>query len=214
MSIDHPEATATTSRRSFLTRTALGGAVLTAGALAGPLDGLVRPAGAEARHGDGMDNEAFATFAVPLEMAAVQAYQAAFSAEIFSTSDARQLLAFQANHQAVVDTLSPLLAEDAAAPVPDADIQKSVTATITSSSAPEAVLTSLADLETTLASTHLNAIAELTDTSMAKTVAQVLATESAQSALLGVNGGGSIEDATPTLITTDEAIMPEDHADN
>ena len=31
-------------------------------ALAGPLDGLVRPAGAEARHGDGMDNVAFATW--------------------------------------------------------------------------------------------------------------------------------------------------------
>lgn len=210
MSNHQPEApTVPTSRRSFLTRTALGGALLTAGVTLGPLDRLVSPAGARAQADDGLDNEAFATFAVPLEMAAVQAYQAAISSDLFTADDAARLLSFQGHHQGVVDVLTAALPEGVV-PRPDAGLQKEVTATITPTSTPTSVLTTLAGMEETLASTHLAAIIDLTDTSTAKTVAQVLAVESQQGALLGAAGGLPIEEETPALITTEQAITPSD----
>lgn len=208
MSTDHLEASASTSRRTFLTRAALGGALLTAGSLAAPLDQLASVAGARTLADSGVDNETFAEFATPLEMAAVQAYQAAFSGGTFSTEDAARLLSFQGHHQAVVDTLTPLIPEGAARPTADPDLQSRFTEQVRSSTDPKDIVTTLSELENVLSSTHLWAIGVLTDSSTAKLVAQVLAVEAQQSALLAITGGGSIAAATPQLATTDDAITP------
>lgn len=188
MSIDPTEAqAAATTRRSFLARAALGGALVSV-ATAGPLRSLLGVAGAqeaELEASDTLDNETFAALAVPVELATVLAYQAALDGDVLdetATTNARQ---FQTHHQTVVDALTPLLSEDAGAPRPDETVLSSTVATIEGNADQTAILTALAELEEVLAATHLYALGGLTDASLAKTVAQVMAVESQQAVAMG-----------------------------
>ena len=83
-----PDSATATDRRTFLTRAALGGALVSAGAVASPLGGLLTSAGAQEVDAEALvaddllTDEAFATFAAPLELAAVVAYQTALSGDV------------------------------------------------------------------------------------------------------------------------------------
>src|SRR5690606_19048893 len=74
-SIDSATAT---SRRTFLTRSAIGGALVTAGALALPHTGLIPAAGARPGEQGDLKDPDFAAFGTAIELAAVSAYSAAF----------------------------------------------------------------------------------------------------------------------------------------
>ena len=205
MSIEHPEAArATTSRRAFLTRAAAGGALVTA-ASALPLDRLVQAAGAASTTPD-LDDPTYAAIATPYEMAAVQAYQAAISSGAFTGQDAQTMSGLLSNHQTVVDTLTAYLPTTAAAPLPDPGLQKTVTKTITKSSPAKTTLATLMDLESTLAATHLAGLGQLTEFSLARTLAQVLSVENEQSALLARMLDKTIESQTPTSVDTTAAL--------
>lgn len=208
---DHSLDSATaTTRRSFLARTAVGGALVTAGAVAGPLTHLLPTAGAQEASTETLLDADFAAFAAPLELAAVQAYQAALSSEQLDatwTSGARTM---QNNHQQVAATLTTLLDAEAPAPLPDAAFTKSATDAIAAAGDQLAVLKALATVEETLAATHLSAVPALREPTTAKLVSQVVAVEGQQAALLGVGGGGSVESVTPAEATTDGALSPSD----
>ncbi|MGN6693618.1 MAG: twin-arginine translocation signal domain-containing protein, partial [Aquihabitans sp.] len=99
-------ATATT-RRTFLTRAAVGGALVTAGAAALPHLGLT-PAGARpADQGDLKDVD-FADFGTAIELAAVTAYSAAFDKGVLDDEWSKLALTFQGHHQDVADTLAEM----------------------------------------------------------------------------------------------------------
>lgn len=199
-------ATATT-RRTFLARTAVGGALVTAGAVALPLGHLLPGAGAQESQSDLLTDLAFATFASPLEMAAVQGYQAAIASSALDAAWTSRAQSFQTHHQAVVDTLAPFLSEDDPAPMPDSDLSSSTTKAIKAAgSDQDGVLKALAALEDTLAATHLSAIPMLRESSTAKIVAQVLSVESQQAALLATASGSSAIDAAPGKGSTDGAV--------
>lgn len=210
MPIDSPEATATPStRRTFLARVAVGGALAGVGVASGSLGLLSGPAGAQGSPGaevllgdaGELPAETFAGLAIPLELAAVLAYQQAVEAGILDAAWQERAQQFQTHHQAVVDTLTPLLDEEADDPTPDAQLLSQGTA----GGDQAARLTALASVEDTLVATHLYALSGLLSKSLAKTVGQVLATEAQQGALLGVAGGGSAQELTPTAVSTDGA---------
>jgi hypothetical protein len=200
-----------TTRRAFLTRAAVGSAVA-AGALALPVGALVTGAGAQSGEGIGeLRDEAFAAFAAPLELAAVQAYNVAVTSEKLDREWAAQALVFQSHHRTVADAIIEMGDANAEAPVADAEFSKAANDAIASAADQNAVLLALADVEETLAATHLAAVAQLREVSTAKTVTQVLAVEGQQAALLAVAGGSSIESVTPATNTGDAAVtIPAD----
>ncbi len=225
MPIDNPQATAApTSRRSFLARTAIGGALVTGGALVGPF-GRILPAGAQedgsttttaaaptsAAPGEPpTDNDVFAVYAAPLELAVVQAYQNVLDAAVLDDEAARWARTFQTNHQTVADALAgyyPTDDPDFVAPPADADLVAEV-APLATVADQVAAATALAELEDALAATHLWALGGLEDTSAAKIVAQVMAAESQQAALWGRVAGTDLEALTPVEATIDAARTP------
>lgn len=212
MPIDKPEARAApTTRRTFLVRAAAGTAVVGAGAAAGPL-GLFAPtagaqdaAEADLEEASPLDDATFAAFATPLELAAVQAYQLALDSEGLDSGWQARALRFQTQHQTAVTALTDLLADDAGEAAPNELVLTEVGEAIEASEDQEALLVALSDLEQVTSATHLYALSGIEDTSLAKLVAQVLAVESQQCAVLGRAGGLELEDLTPAAVSTDGA---------
>jgi hypothetical protein len=198
-------ATATT-RRTFLTRTAIGGAVVTAGALGLPLGSLLTSAGARPTSQGQLRDAAFAAFAAPLELGAVAAYTAAFDQDVLDDKWSAIALEFQSHHQAVADTLIALGDENAPTPVADAAFTAKSVDTIRAASSQDTILLALATVEETLAATHLAAIGVLREKSTAKTVTQVLAVEGQQAAFLAVGAGTPVAEVTPATSSGDAAL--------
>lgn len=208
MSIDPTEAqAAATTRRSFLARAAMGGALVGV-ATAGPLRSLLGVAGAQAAEldaADTLDNETFAALAVPLELAAVQAYQAAVETGSLDDATATTARMFQTHHQTVADALVGLRSEEAGTARPDETVMATTVREIEGNADATAILAALAELEDVLAATHLYAVGGLEDSSLAKTVAQVLAVESQQAVALGRAAGLDLVDLTPAEASTSGA---------
>ena len=202
-SIDSATAT---SRRTFLTRTAVGGALVTAGALTLPLSSLAPTVGARTAGQGTLSDEDFAAFATAAELAAVAAYSAAFDKDLLDGEWADRALQFQSHHQAVADTLVGLRADSAGAAVAEAAIAKRWIDAIDAATNQEGILAALAVVEETLAATHLSGVGQLTEKSTARTVVQVLTVEGQQAALLGVASGSTIEEVTPATNTGDAAL--------
>lgn len=219
------------TRRRFLTRTAVGGALVTAGALASPARGLIPLAGAQ--EGDEpiapvseepitpvsaaeeeilLTDEAFGELAAPLELAAVQAYLSAAQTNRLDDEALDWVRTFSTNHQAVASTLTTLLGEGAEPPVPDPALTRTWVASVEDAGDAQATLAALATVEDTLAATHLSAILRLRDKVTAKIVSQAAAVESQQAALLTVNSGGSIGEATPAIAPTEASLLTADAA--
>ncbi|MCB0977538.1 MAG: ferritin-like domain-containing protein [Acidimicrobiales bacterium] len=202
MPIDKPEATATDNpRRSFLARAAVGGALVTAGSIAGPLLRTV-PAGAQGTAEAGsLDDGDYATWLAPLELAAVQIYSAALAVDGLSADVSDALNQFQANHQSAADTIGAMYSGDT-----PLDEDPTLLATASSVGSDQAaVLASLTDLENNLAATHLSALAGIADPITAKTAAQVLAVEGQQAVALGLLADADLAALTPASVTTDGA---------
>lgn len=204
MPIDKPEATATDNpRRTFLARAVMGGALVTAGTVAGPLLRAV-PAGAQAPSDDALDDSAFAAIATPIELAAVQVYAAALLVDGLSSEVVTDLRLFQRHHQTVADTTRGLYTGDAPIAA-DPTILASAASVGTDQAS---VLASLATLEETLAATHLSAMGSLTDATTAKVAAQVLAVEGQHAVALTVLAEGDLAAVTPATVSPDGVAAP------
>lgn len=202
-SIDSATAT---SRRTFLTRTAVGGALVTAGALALPHLSVTPLAGARPADQGTLGDPDFAAFGTALELAAVAAYTAAIGGGLLDDEWSDHALQFQSHHQAVADTLVDLRDPDAGEALADAQLAKRAVDAVNAAADQNAVLTALAEVEETLAATHLSGIAQLKEKSTARTVAQVLAVEGQQAALLAVGAGAAIATVTPATNSGDAAL--------
>ncbi len=220
MPIDPSTDPAAHDRRTFLTRSAVGGALLSAVALGAPAGSLLTAASAQApvqgndwaintEDKETLGDEIFAEKAIPLELAAVQAYLAAVQTQKLSDRYVDWAQTFSSHHQQVADALTPLLSEEAEAPVPDAALTKAWGDAIAGAADEKAILGLLADAENGLVATHLSAIPLLRDKVTAKTVAQVLCTEAQQGALLATESGVSVTEATPARITAETTLLAE-----
>lgn len=209
MPIEKPQATAAaTTRRSFLARTAAGGALVTVGA--GPLAVLVSGAAgassAQVDAAESLSDDAFARFATPLELGAVQVYnRAAARTELLDGEWEGLVRRFQTHHQEVADTLATLIEagpDDASA---DGDIIETFGAAVDGAGDQEAILGVLADLEGVLTATHLWAIGGLDERLTARLVLQVSAAEAQQATVLALGAGADVAEVTPDIATTDDA---------
>ena len=197
-------ATATT-RRTFLTRAAFGGALVTAGAVALPHLGLT-PAGARQTDQGTLKDPDFAAFGTAIELAAVAAYSAAFDTGHLDDEWSALALRFQGHHQDVADTLTELRDSDAGEAIAEAAFSKRSVDAIKAAGDQNGVLAALAVVEETCAATHLKAVGELVEKSTARTVVQVLSVEGQQAALLGVASGSTIAAVTPATSSGDAAL--------
>ncbi|MCU1499572.1 MAG: hypothetical protein JWM47_3525 [Acidimicrobiales bacterium] len=208
MPIDIPEAVPTT-RRTFLTRAALAGALVTVGSAAGPLTSLLPVAGAQEglpEPGTALDDGAFAAALLPLELAAVQCYELAIQGGTLGDEWTTNAGLFQTHHQDVVDLLTTFVPETTP-PTPDAKADATVLdvtgGAVKAANDERAALSPLAELEEVLAATHLYALGSLEDATAAKTVAQVLAVESQHAVALGLAADTTLTELTPDVATTD-----------
>ncbi|MCB1040087.1 MAG: ferritin-like domain-containing protein [Acidimicrobiales bacterium] len=196
-----------TSRRTFLVRSALGGALAAAG-VAAPTAGLLPFGGpisfAGAQDDDLIIDADYAGFAIPLELAAVQAYEKvlATTPAVLDDDATAYARAFQSHHQSVATTLATLLAEGADTPSADEDVAAQISATGDAA----AIAGSLASLEDSLAATHLAVIPQLRDAITAKLAAQIAGIESQQATVLGLAAGTALEALTPAEAPTEAAI--------
>lgn len=197
-------ATATT-RRAFLARTAVGGALATA-VLAGPLRDLLPTAGAQGA-ADVLDDATFGTLTAPVELAAVQAYQAALDADVVDATWSGHLATFQAHHRTVAGALEGLRGSSAPTPsVPDPALVDTYTGQIEAAADQAALLGVLSGLEDAISATHLAALSSIPDPVTAKTVAQVLAIEAQTAAFLGTGAGLDLAELTPAESSTEAAL--------
>lgn len=193
-----------TSRRTFLARAAVGGAVASVAATASPLGGWLAPSEAAAQ---ALADDQFAQFVAPLELAAVQVYQAALDGGQLSDAWSDRVLILQGHHQEVADALTELLPDGETA-TPLAAFAGPGRLGITGAADEDEVLGTLAGVEDTLSATHLLALASITDPTTAKLASQVLASEGQAAAALGTAAGVAVEGLTPSAASTDAAIEP------
>lgn len=209
MPIEKPQATAAApTRRSFLARTAAGGALVTVGAgpLSGLLSGAAGAAPAQVDAAEELSDDAFARFATPLELGAVQVYnRAAARADQLDDEWTELVRRFQAHHQETADTLATLIVSGSGDPSADTDIIDTFGAAVDEAGDQEALLGVLADLEGVLTATHLWAIGGLEERLTARIVLQVSAAEAQQAAVLGLAAGTDVAELTPDVATTDDA---------
>lgn len=195
-----------TSRRTFLTRTAVGGALVTAGALALPLSGLTPAAGARPAGLGDLKDAVFAAFGTAFELAAVAAYNTALGTGLLDEEWSALALRFQGHHQDVADILVEMRADDAGDAIADAAFARSSVDAVAAATDQAGVLAALAVVEETCAATHLAAVGRLSEKSTARTLTQVLAVEGQQAALLGLASGASIAEVTPATSSGDAAL--------
>ncbi len=217
MPLDKVEASATpTTRRTFLARAATGGVLVGAGVATGTLGLFGAPAGAQDAEPSLVDAgaltpEAFGAAATPLELAAVQAYQAALDGGRLDDAWQEHARRFQEQHRTAATALAGLVGEDAEEPVADPQLLSSTVAEVEGAADQTAVLAALSPLELGIAATHLAALSGLAEPTLAKLVAQVLAVENQQGALLGRAGGTDLTELTPAAVST-EGARPLDAA--
>jgi hypothetical protein len=199
----HP-AVATT-RRSFLARTAGLGALAGVVTLAAPAGLLVSEAGAQ--QAANLDDGDFGAFTIPLELAAIQVYQAALSYGALSGAVSQAVQSGQDHHQTVSDALTKsLLSADAAPPAPATAFSDPIIGKISTTLDRPTILRALADMEEVLSATHLQALSTIVDPITAKVVSQVLAIEAQQATYLKYQAGDTVDTLTPGAADTTRAI--------
>lgn len=210
MPIDRPEATATDNpRRTFLARAAVGGALVTAGSVAGTILQAV-PAGAQTpdpiSESEELDDGSYAIIVTPLELAAVQVYDAALRVEGLRSEVVDDLRLFQTHHQTVADTIGALYEG------PDPLVADPILTASAPGTDEASILASLTALEEQLSGTHLSALGAIADSATARTAAQVLAVQGQHAVALTVLAGGDLEAVTPAVVTPGAAVTLDEDA--
>lgn len=206
MPTDPSSAPATTTRRSFLLRSAAGGALATTGVLGLPVAGLVPAAGAQAS--EGLDDGALVSFTAPLELGAILAYQAGLDSGLLDTTWSANALELQGHHQEIIDTLTTLLPSTAVAPVAADAFSSPIADSISQASDQDGVLEALGQMEDVLSATHLLTLESVEDPITAQVVAQVLAAEAQHATALRRGSGADIEAVTPAAAEVAGAVSP------
>lgn len=214
MPIEKPEApAANNTRRKFLARAALGGA-LVAGAspllsalpAAAQTDGA-SPAAAPPGQAPEMPDGPYLVLATQIEQAAVQVYELALADGSALDDAAKDIVrGFQVHHQSVSERLIALMDEaiGKVALVLDQGVLDLGAGLATADR--NTVLTTLQGLEQDIAATHLWAIGGLQDPITAKTAAQILAVENQHAVVLGRLADQPVASLVPAAVTTEGAF--------
>jgi prolyl-tRNA editing enzyme YbaK/EbsC (Cys-tRNA(Pro) deacylase) len=199
------------SRRGFLTRVAVGGAVLAVGTQVVPTGGLL-PLGAQEDDPVVLDaDETTVQFLASIALAAADAHRAGADVAGIPETTVEVIRSFGANHRSQAAAFNGVIPEEAEVTVPNETLLGEATAALAGADGEEAVLTVLRDMTEQIAATQLAALESGENQFDARTIAAALGTVSQQAVVLAVLGGESVEAATPATQTTDGALTVADY---
>ncbi|HEY4377196.1 MAG TPA: ferritin-like domain-containing protein [Acidimicrobiales bacterium] len=190
------------ARRGFMKKAGIGGALVTAGALAAPIAGFLPKAFAA-----GLDDAAIATFAAHVEYAAVAAYQAAAATgKITDPTVAKVATTFAGHHKDHGDAFAAIVKLTDKSP--NAKILAAFGPKISAAADQAALLEIAYTIENAAASTYLFALGALTDKAHAAATATILPIESQHAIVLGTVLKKDLKTLIPPFETTTQALDP------
>ncbi len=192
------------SRRSFLKRSAAGGALVSVGSSLIPITRFLPSAGAqELTDGD------IAAFAESVELAAVAAYTVAAESGKLDAAVVEVGTMFAGHHQEHAGAFAGL-SGGAATGMPNATILAAFGPMLQAAPDQAALLEIAFGLEQAAAATYLFALGALADPGAAAATATVLPVESQHAVVLGTALGKSFDEFMPSFETQDAALNPAD----
>jgi hypothetical protein len=195
------------SRRGFLARVAVGGAVLAVGSQVVPTGGLL-PLGAQEDDTVALDaDETTLQHLASIALAAAAAHRAGAEVAGIQETNVEVIRSFGDHHRRQAAALNGLIPEEALVEVPNETLLSEVTAALEGADE-VAALAALKDMTEKIAATHLAALESVEDQNDARTIAAALGTVSQHAVVLGVLGGESVEAASPETQSTDGALTP------
>ncbi|MCU1352291.1 MAG: ferritin-like domain protein [Acidimicrobiales bacterium] len=192
------------ARRGFMTKVGVGGALLTAGALASPIAGFMPAAFAQG----GLDDAAIATFAMTVEYAAVEAYKAAAGSGKLEPAVVTIGTTFAGHHKEHGDAFAGIVKATAADKKPNAAILKAFGPKLAAAKDQAALLEIAYTIEEAAAATYLFALGALTDKAHAAATATILPIESQHAVVLATALKKPLADYLPSFQTTKNALDP------
>jgi hypothetical protein len=193
------------NRRNLFAKMAVGGGVLTAATLAGPLSGLL-PASWAA---DAPSDADLARFAQSLELAAVAAYKAAAGTGKLDATATSVGTLFAGHHQDHADSFKPVLG-DKAVTQPNQKVVDRFGPMITAAPDQAAILDIARQIEEGAASTYLLALG-IVSAEPATLLSTILPVESQHATVLATVLKKPAGDYLPSFVTVDNALQPTDY---
>jgi rubrerythrin len=192
-------------RRSFLRRAGIGAGALTIGTSVLTLRSLIPAAAVEAEAE--LTDEDIAAFAESIELAAVEAYEAAAGSGKLQPAVVEIGTMFAGHHQEHAAAFGGA-ANDKASGKPNAKLLATVGDQLKGASDQAGILKIAYDLEEAAAATYLFALGALKSESALQLAASILPVESQHAVVLGTALGRSAEDYLPPFQTTERAVDP------
>lgn len=193
------------TRRQLLGRAAAGGAVLSLGGALVPVSRLLPAAAAQTP-----SDVDIARFAASVELAAVDAYQAAIDSGLVTDAAVGQAATtFQSHHAEHAAAFNGLATANGAEEAGSNQAVLAVFGPMLQSAADQSALLEIAyQLEEGAASTYLFALGVLTVPEAYSAVATILPIESQHAVVLGTVLGKAPDETLPAFVTTDGALDP------
>src|SRR5688500_5699092 len=195
------------TRRQLLGRAAAGGAMLTLAGTLVPVGRLLPAAAAQE-----LTDVDIASFAASVELAAVDAYQAAIdSGKVTDAAVGAAATTFQSHHREHAAAFNGLATANGADEVGSNQAVLAAFGPMLESAADQAAILEIAyQLEEGAAATYLFALGALTVPEAYAATATILPIESQHATVLGTVLGKSADEYLPAFITQDAALNPAD----
>ncbi|MDZ7733990.1 MAG: ferritin-like domain-containing protein [Acidimicrobiia bacterium] len=200
------------SRRSFVKKVGIGGALVSLGSTMVPVSSLMPAAWAQGdSEGEAdLSDTDIAAFAQSVELAAVAAYEAAAGTGLLDATATEVGTLFASHHDDHAGAFASL-AGDAAPNEPNATVLEAFAPMIQEAGDQAGLLTIAKQLEEHASSTYVFALGALTSQEAAAATATVLPIESQHAVVLGQFLELPPEDYLPPFETADEALDPAEY---
>ncbi len=190
------------SRRSLFLKAGAGGALLTLGAVAGPMARLLPAAAAKAPDAE----TALVMFAASMEFAIVATYQSVLDSGKLSASATKTATTFQGHHRDHGRAFNSITLETTEKP--NAKIVAAFGPKVKAAADDKALLEIAYTIEEDLAATYLSALGDLQDKSDAGVVASILPVESQHAVVLAQMLKKQIAEYMPPFQNDKQALDP------
>jgi hypothetical protein len=196
-----------TTRRQLLTRAAAGGAMLSLAGVLVPVGRLLPAAAAQQ-----LTDVDIASFAASVELAAVDAYQAAIdSGLVTDAAVGAAATTFQSHHREHAAAFNGLAVQNGAEEVGSNQAVLAAFGPMLEAAADQAAVLDIAyQLEEGAASTYLFALGALTVPEAYSATATILPIESQHATVLGTVLGKPVDEYLPAFVGSDAALDPSD----
>ncbi|MCU1453180.1 MAG: Ferritin-like protein [Acidimicrobiales bacterium] len=192
------------ARRGFMKKVGIGGALVTAGSLVGPVASFMPAAFAAGT----LDDAAIAKFAMTVEYAAVAAYQAAVKTGKLDAAVVKVGTTFAGHHKEHGDAFAGIIKATDAQKKPNQAILTAFGPKIAGAADQAAILDIAYSIEEAAAATYLFALGALTDKAHAAATATILPIEAQHAVVLATALKKDLATYMPSFQTTKAALDP------